>query len=289
MTLFCNKSYKLPVDRIQMVERYPEWVKFIRYGEEHTKEGKWHLQCWLQTWTPVRHSQFKAWVGDSYRAPMHGTLTQNDEYCSKEGKYKDLGDRPAQGRRTDLLNVKRRIDSLPEGSRTLDLAEEEQNFGHFARHSRFFKEYHEHVRHKRMLKEGFKPKQVFILQGKTCQGKTRSVTDEHGFDNVWECPVGERIGRWYDGYIGQPVALFNECTPGTIMSISDFLRITDGYPVTVPIKGGFTSWRPEAVYFTSNVEWEKWWPTATYDQLQAAKRRITELRVFKEDGTVEFY
>ena len=37
---------------------------------------------------------------------MRGALDQNENYCSKEGKLIEMGTRPAQGARTDLIAVK---------------------------------------------------------------------------------------------------------------------------------------------------------------------------------------
>ena len=61
------------------------------------------------------------------------------------------------------------------------------------------------------------------------------------------------------------------------MSIDLFKRITDVYPMTVPIKGGSVSWNCETIVLTSNNPLEWWWDTSFAD-LEAVKRRV---KVFK--------
>ncbi len=56
--------------------------------------------------------------------------------------------------------------------------------------------------------------------------------------------------QWFDGYWGQKYAIIDEIRaknwPYDLM-----LRLLDGYQVRLPIKGGFTIWKPEIIYITS--------------------------------------
>lgn len=199
----------------------------------------------------------------------------------------ELGEKPMEnGKRRSSEKV---LELLETGERPTKIARNNPDLAEtVARYSRFWKEVHQEVSMEKMVAEGYVKKQVFILQGKSDAGKTRSIYEDHGYD-IWKSSTSNgRHGVWYDMYTGQSVALFDECSPSSIMSITDFLRITDGYPEVVPIKGSFAPWRPQIIYFTSNIPWREWWPCATPDQLAAAKRRITEVRVFKADGTIEY-
>lgn len=42
------------------------------------------------------------------------------------------------------------------------------------------------------------------------------------------------------------------------MPFRQLLRILEGYPVQVPIKGGYRLWRPKVVFFTSDIHPNGW-------------------------------
>jgi hypothetical protein len=155
-----------------------------------------------------------------------------------------------------------------------------------AQYTKFFQQLYAEVEWEKMCEKGFNPKQVFILEGATGKGKTRSVYDDHGFGNVYEAVSNK--GLWFDGYTGESVVLFDECAIGDIMSVTQFLRLTDGRPLRLPVKGGFVNFNPDIIYFTTNVQWEQWWSDINQEHLAACRRRITEVRVFKESGAVEY-
>jgi hypothetical protein len=73
---------------------------------------------------------------------MRGAFTQNEAYCSKQGKLKEFGDPPRQGQHKDLLQTKRKLEE-PEsrGKNIYDIAEDEEYFGCIAKHSRFMTEH----------------------------------------------------------------------------------------------------------------------------------------------------
>ncbi|UAU47037.1 VP2 [Chicken proventriculitis-associated circular virus 29] len=273
----------------ERVKTLHEDLRYVAFGEEVCPTtGREHQQGFAYCMLQQRFSFWERIFPTMHKEIMRGSFVDNERYCSKEGKYTELGEKPLgtgqSQKKHDIVHLMEEHDMRP--------TKIARTFGHLyetcGRFDRFNEKLYAEIKKEKICAQGFKPKQVFILIGKCGQGKTRTVWDEHGYDNVWKPPAND--GKWYDGYDGHSVALFDECDPGNIMPITHFLTITDGYPLlNQPVKGGFTPFNPDYIYFTSNVEWEKWWPLATYDQLQAAKRRITEVRVFKEDGTVEFY
>lgn len=111
---------------------------------------------------------------------------------------------------------------------------------------------------------------VTVITGYTGVGKTRFVWDQaRVFDlRVWVYPGKE----WFDGFIGQELALFEEYR-GEI-NIGLFLQLLDRYPLRVPVKGGFTNWNPRYIYITSNVPYDKWYKDLDVTSLEALRRRI---------------
>ena len=265
----------------------PPGVKYLAWSEETCPTtGRAHLQAFA--YGEGRGKTFNGWKavfpGD-HLEEMQGTFAQNEAYCSKAGQLQELGERP-------MDNGKRRASEkvlllLEEGERPTKIARANPKLlDTVARYHKFWDRLFLEISMERMNKEGFKPKQVFMLIGPTGTGKTRGVYEQYGFGNVYRAVSNK--GDWFDGYNGQPAVIFDECGPGAIMPITQFLTITDGYPLSLPVKGGFVPFRPEAVYFTANVSYTNWWSDPLQEHLQAAKRRITEVRVFKADGTVTF-
>lgn len=254
-------------------------MEFCAYGEEVCPEtGTLHYQAFCY-FANARHvTSVQKIFSPCHVEPMYGSFKQNEVYCSKESTLKKIGTPPSQGERTDLLKVKRKLDS---GERTMNIAEESEHFGTVARHSKFFKEYSSHVRMKKANIEGYKRKEIHIFTGPSASGKSSTVRSLHDYTQLYSMPDNKL--QWGGSYDGQSVVLFDDVASGNIMSITDFLRYTDGYPIEVPIKGGFAPWLPEHIYFTSNQSFDDWWPSADPKHLIAARRRVTE---FREFGTI---
>lgn len=55
---------------------------------------------------------------------------------------------------------------------------------------------------------------------------------------------------WFDGYMGQEVAVFDDFRPWWCR-FDYLLRLLDRYPMQVPVKGGFVNWIPEIIIITT--------------------------------------
>lgn len=113
-----------------------------------------------------------------------------------------------------------------------------------------------------------------LLHGDTGVGKTRFVYDR--FPDVHA--VFDISTPWFDGYDGHRVALLDECGPG-MMSYNMLKRITDRYPMSVPIKGGSVPWNPDIVFMTSNVPLSDWYQNIPIADRMALSRRIREFHL----------
>lgn len=245
-------------------------LEFCAYGAEVCPEtGCLHYQAYCCFANQRHENAVRKIFAPCHVEVMHGTLKQNETYCAKEGSFTKLGVEPSQGERTDLLKVKRKLD---EGERVMVLAETAEMFSTVARHNKFFKDYSCHVRMKKSIAEGYKSKIVYVYTGPTASGKSSTVRARHESTELYSMP--DLSLKWAGNYDGQRVVLFDDVAAGNIMSITDFLRYTDGYPVEVPVKGGFTAWTPEFIYFTSNQPFADWWPHASEEHLAAARRRV---------------
>lgn len=265
----------------------PPGVKYLAWANETCPTtGRAHKQAFA--YGAGRGKTFHGWKaafpGDHIEE-LKGTFAQNEAYCSKEGQLHELGEKPMEnGKRRSTEKV---LELLEAGERPTKIARSNPNLLEtVARYDKFWHKLWLEISMEKMNNEGFKPKQVFMLIGPTGTGKTREVYEQYGFGNVYRAVSNK--GDWFDGYNGEPAVIFDECGPGNIMPITQFLTITDGYPLSLPVKGGFVPFRPEAVYFTANVNYIHWWSDPLQEHLLAAKRRVTETRLFKADGSVEY-
>jgi len=101
--------------------------------------------------------------------------------------------------------------------------------------------------------------------GKSLAARTLSVTHledgrEVPNDVYWKPP-----GEWWDGYDGQHTVVWDEFT-GSSCSFRTLLRVLDGYPLLVPVKGDFSQFRARRVVFTSNIHPREWYNYAELGQ-----------------------
>jgi len=267
------------------IERYPEEVRFVAYSKEVGESGTPHLQGYVVYWQAVRFAKAKQFLRRAHFEVMHGTLAQSEKYCSKQSSLIKHGDEPAQGRRTDIITVKRKID---EGATVMDIMEDESCFNTCLRNERALSKYQNHVQMKKRRKLGRVVPEVHIRVGPTRSGKTTYVYQRHGYENVYN--VMDCTGNWFDGYNGESVVLFDDVRAGSIPIVSLFLRITEGDPINVQIKGSAVLWFPKYIYFTSNELPREWWPKIDNRNWAAVEARIWTLtKVYiNKDPVVEY-
>lgn len=93
-------------------------------------------------------------------------------------------------------------------------------------------------------------------------------------------------GQWMDGYIGQPVFIFEEFVgAASHWSLNDVLRLLDQYRIQVPFKGGFIGFTPRIIHLTTNIHPTKWYDYAgREEQLAALQRRFTCIHYWGRQG-----
>ena len=251
---------------------------YFAYGAEICPTtGRPHHQGFAYARTAMR---FGAWVEllnhieeNSYIdfQEMKGSFASNQAYCSKEGKLIEFGERPKQGKRTDLIEVKRLLD---EGKRPMEIADEyEEHFSTVMKFSKGMSEYSDYKRRKLLQNDRSQP-EVYIRWGPPGTGKTRWVDDNYGTN--WS-RVPDNKGQWFD-HCDSDVVLFDDVKINEVPPIGKILQLTDRYPIQVAKKGGFITWKPRVIVFTSNYPPEQWWNLSYNDKnYQAFMRRVTKI------------
>ena len=221
-------------------------VTYLCYGFEKGKEnGTPHLQGYVELSAPQRFSWIKKRLSRAYLATRKGSRTQARDYCFKEcekpfeyGKW--IPDR--SGMRNDLVSIKRKIE---EGIPMVDIAEE--HFGSFIRYNKGFQIYEEMQRKKRRkICQNFK---CIWIVGPAGSGKTQYVYDTYGFD-VYE----KANSKWWDGYDGEQVVLWDDYEKTSDYNYGTFLKWTDRYPKQGESKGANKILSYHTIVFTCTRE-----------------------------------
>lgn len=233
---------------------------------------KVHWQGYIEYSRNMRQKAIQKHLGDP---KMHvelrrGSRAQARQYCMKlDSRVKDteplefgVWKEEEQGKRNDLLEF---ATDVRAGKRDYELAEAHPvAFLKFSKHAHALR-----AAVKPVLKE---PPKVIIIWGQPDKGKTRRIYDNHPPETVFKM---EPRYRWFDTYEGQEVALFDEYNCQFKMSF--LLQLLDRYPLNVEIKGAFAVWSPKIIYFTSNFNFDDWYPNVPAVSKAALRRRVTEI------------
>lgn len=124
-------------------------------------------------------------------------------------------------------------------------------------------------------KKAFRDLHVCYLYGKTGVGKTRSVMEKYGYENVFRVTNYEHP---FDGYASEDVLLLDEFRSS--LSFSLLLNVLDGYPLMLPCRYANRVACYTKVYIVSNIPLEQQYPSvqvAEPDSYEALLRRIHEV------------
>ncbi|AGS36190.1 replication-associated protein [Circoviridae 5 LDMD-2013] len=232
-------------------------LTYLCFGREAVSTP--HLQGYLELEKKSSLSSMKTFLTRAHWEKAKGSPKEAADYCKKDGDYEEVGKLSVgQGYRTDLLNVKEVLDG---GATVAELAD--SHFRLWVQYRRSFKAYVDLKATPRRWKTV-----VVVLWGDTGTGKTRFCHDQTGDRSMWTS--GDY--KWFDGYDGQEVVLWDDYRGE--YPIQQFLKLTDRYPMNVPIKGGFTNWKPKKIYITSNCCPSTWYKDVGSRTHEAFMRRL---------------
>lgn len=232
---------------------YNDIIRGIAWGVETCpKTGRKHNQGFIQFYSTQRGRRLQKILGyyNIHIEEIQGKISDNSKYCSKEGDYTELGEFVSRGYRSDLHNIK---DDLKNGASMYEIME---NYtGDFIR-------YHSGISKMKALideEKSYKWRNVetTILQGKAGTGKTRYVTEKHGYKNVFK--INGKLAKtdFWGSYRGQDILLIDDFN-GWIQ-YSYLLQVLDGHPLELNIKNSHTFANWTKVYITSNVSMDRWY------------------------------
>jgi len=167
-----------------------------------------------------------------------------------------------QGKRSDLLDIKRKVD---DGASTVSLWDE--HYGSMIR-------YHKSVKEYKRIKT--KPRNsvptILILWGPSGVGKTQRAKREYP-DAYWKS-----VANWWEDYDGQSTVVFDEFD-GSQYKFRELLRVLDSSPYKVECKGSCYELQATTFIFTTNTAPWNWYNPLTIHTLwehSPLRRRIAE-------------
>lgn len=249
----------------------PDGVQYIAWGAEKCpSSGRNHFQVFAYG----KKRTVGGWArifGRSHVEPMRGTFHDNETYCSKQSALQTIGEKPlGTGQRRDLCQIKHVIDKAPCGQNVMDIARDEDNFTVCVQYKRGLEAYLSNKRRRDVQADHEAPVVTFIT-GKPGSGKTRFVRENE--PRVYD--VSSLY--WKDGYDMDEAVMYDNLEPDDLKPIrSNFLKEIDRYPIQVPVKGGFTTWKPKRIYITSIYTLDEF--AAVFSDPEEIKRRITTVK-----------
>jgi len=267
--------------------------RFLIFQKEQGENGTPHWQGYVEFKSSRRFAAVRRMLERAHWEPAQGNTASNIHYCSKplpdclcnhcaskplrlEGPYRhgEPG-QETQGIRTDLEALR---DAVKAGKRKRELLEDGQFCGVLAKYPKFVETCYE-----LFPPERNDPVAVTLLYGPTGCGKTHQVRSNS--DDLWIQSLGSQ--GWYNGYDGQSDALFDDFGGSSSHTrLDDMLRLLHEWLERVPIKGGFTWWRPKRIFITTNIHPFRWYEYKDREeQYLALRRRITMVVTWRSNGS----
>jgi len=242
--------------------KYDDIIRYVCFGQETCpKTKRKHQQGWIQFVNKKTLGGVKRIFASRqiHLEPCYGSESENDKYCQKDNRYTCLGQYVLQGQRTDLEDIKKRLDNQ-DSMYSISNA----HFGDFLRYHSGLYKYAQLVAKERTKK--FRNVEVIFYSGKTGTGKTITAMREATFKIE-----GDSLD-WWDGYENDKIICIDEYS--NQIPVTRLLNILDGYQLRLPIKGGFTYANWNKIYVTTNLTKEELHPFAKDEHQRALIRRI---------------
>lgn len=256
----------------------------IEVGESGTK----HVQGYICFLSRKRFTTVKALLGEKvHLETTRGTPAEASGYCKDPAKrHPDHADflfekgdlpKPAPGRRTDIIEIKRLID---EGKHPDAIAGEDEYFGSIRSAYRFYDHYYNS-----RVEPRRKYPNALVLWGDSGAGKTLATAL---LRRAYFSPIGSSGSAWFNGYDPRQhrIVVFNEFH-GSKCSLTELLQWLDNTPLMVNTKGGLVQFAPELLIFTSNLPPREWYGFDDAEKklahpYEALERRLTHVWEYKK-------
>nr|WAE42621.1 MAG: replication associated protein [Cressdnaviricota sp.] len=246
---------------VLQVDQLKEYAKYWCYGREYGDDrGTEHLQGFVYFTNACGLGRVKSLLGRAHLEPQRGTAHQAIEYCKKDGRFVEWGEKPDHGGGRTQREKWRTLVTLAESGELARIRDEYP--GEYFR-------YHERIRSLRIRSST--PINGDLAHewwyGNTGTGKSRKLWE------MYPDHYAKELNKWWDGYADETVVAIEEWAPKNECTAS-FLKVwADRYPFPAQIKGGsLKKIRPTKVIVLSNYTIDQCFPNA--EDREPMKRRF---------------
>lgn len=228
-------------------------AKYVVYQLEKGENGTPHFQGLIVFSTVKSLKQLKNMLPAAHFEVMRGSLEQAEKYCTKEdtrimGPWK-FGEKPQQGRRTDLEQLRL---AIQDGATELEIAD--NFFGSYLRFRSSINRYR--LLSARTVRS--EHTEALVYWGPTESGKTRHALELAGDNAFWMPKPPPGATAWWDGYDGQATVVLDEFYGW--LPLDMLLRLIDRYPYQVATRGAAVAFISKRIIITSNKPPAMWFP-----------------------------
>lgn len=209
--------------------------KYLVIGKEKGESGTPHLQGYVYLVNPRTLTSLKKSMPRAHIEVAKGSPLQASTYCKKDGDFYESGELPAQGKRSDLEEIREMVNAGQGMREMVDKAHSYQSI----RSAELILKYKE-------KKRDWKPEVIWVC-GKSGTGKTRWAYDNYPPEDIHKQPATDT--KWFEGYDAHPVVVIDEVDMET--SYPALKELTDRYPMRVHYKGGMRSFLAKVIVLTS--------------------------------------
>lgn len=256
----------------------PDKIQYLAFGREvcPTTE-RVHYQTWAYAGRAMRLSGWKKVFPGDHIEQMRGSLAQNDAYCSKESQLTTFGEKPMEnGKKRTLQDLCEEVTKGAEKGRPLrDIVMESEHQSTFVQYNGGISKLHAMAVNYKLSRvdKDFAPEVIFV-HGEPGTGKSRWVREQD--PDVYDVPEDDGY-KWKDGYSGQDAVVYENVSVTNCKSPERLLKEIDRYFIQVPVKGGFTGWRPKRIYITTVFELQHFAEQAGFSRPSEFTRRVTRV------------
>lgn len=201
-------------------------MSYLVYGKETCPTtGRLHYQTFVRFYNAKEFSAVKKTFGnDAHIEVTKGSNDENIAYCTKDGDYVEFGNRPKQGRRTDLEEIAR---DISDGTTVDSIALTNPTVYH--QYGRTLNKL-EDLRMRRLFRTTMTTGVWYY--GSTGTGKSHQAFEGFSPDTHYVLPNDR---GWWDGYVQQDIVIINDFRGH--LSYDFMLQLVDKWPFSVPRRG----------------------------------------------------
>lgn len=264
-----NNYTQLEVDALKACGNL---VKYMVVGHEVGESGTPHLQGFVTMKNAVRFNSMKQLLGDrAHIEPAREKVEKNFRYCTKDGDFWEVNDRPLFPKQKGQMERQRYEDAWNAAVRG-DIEDIDPDIR--LRHYHTIKR----IRTDAILQQQLQDTEEEMLwyYGESGTGKSRKARTDFP-DAYLKC-----CNKWWDGYVDQTHVIIEDFDKKHEVLIHHLKIWADRYPFPAEIKGSTIKIRPKQLIITSNYHPRDIWTAASDLEPILRRFRILEFRMGEE-------